>query len=444
MENKVKESTEAEVRAAVTKAKAAQEKWRSIGLEERIKVLRKLHAELSKRREELALLETKEMGKPIKESLSLDIDSGLDYFKWYLDNAQKYISPEVTFEDDKSKHTVYYEPTGTTAVISPWNFPFSNFVWGVAANLVVGNTVVYKHSEECILFGKRIEEIVNKVLPKGVFYVVHGGPKVGKLLINQDVDLICFTGSAEVGQQIYQTAAKKFIKVVLELGGSAPGLVFEDADLDSVMESIYFNRFFNCGQVCDGLKRLLVHKSIFDRVVEGLKQTIRSKKVGNPEDKDTDIGPLVSEKQLKTLEAQVKDAVDKGAKVVIGGKHVENLAGPYYEPTLLTNVKPDMKVWREEVFGPVLPIVPFSSEDEAIRLANDTSYGLGAYIFTRDKEKALRVAGKLQTGMVAVNNTTYVMPCNPFGGYKKSGIGREHGKYGLRELCQVKVISIDK
>jgi succinate-semialdehyde dehydrogenase/glutarate-semialdehyde dehydrogenase len=175
-----------------------------------------------------------------------------------------------------------------------------------------------------------------------------------------------------------------------------------------------------------------------------LKRLLEAKKVGDPENKDTEIGPLVSEKQLKTLELQVEDAISKGAKVVIGGKRPQNLKGNYYLPTLLVNIKPNMKVWTEEVFGPVLPIIPFSSESEAIALANDTKYGLGGYIFTRDNKKALRVAEKLKTNGIAVNNATYVLPCNPFGGYKQSGIGREHGKYGLRELCQVKVISLEK
>ena len=290
---------------------------------------------------------------------------------------------------------------------------------------------------------QKIEEIISNILPEGVFCEVYGGPKVGNLLVHQDIDMICFTGSTTVGQHIYEVASKKLIRIVLELGGSAPGIVFEDTDLDSVMDSIYYNKFLNCGQVCDGLKRLLVHKNIFNETVEKLKEVTERKNVGNPEDKDTDIGPLVSEKQLKTLQLQVKDALSKGAKIVTGGKRL-NINGAYYSPTLLINVKPDMKVWKEEVFGPVLPIVKFSSEDEAIRLANDTKYGLGGYIFTTNKERALRIAKRVKTGMVAVNNSTYVIPSNPFGGYKKSGIGREHGKYGLRELCQIKVISIEK
>ena len=437
----MQESSREEVVRAVNKANSAKDEWNFIGLGKRIEILRKLYKKLESNKEELAQFETKEMGMPIKES-RVDIDSGLNYFKWYLDNASTYISPETTHEDDKSIHKVYYEPRGTAAVISPWNFPFSNFIWGVTSNLVVGNTVVYKHSEDCIIFGRKMEKLVSEIgLPEGVFLAVPGGPKVGEYLVNQNVDIICFTGSSEVGQKLYKIAAEKFIPIILELGGSAPGIVFEDANVDEVVDSIYLGKFLNCGQVCDGLKRLLVHESIFDSTIEKLRNYIEKKKVGDPLEENTDIGPLVSEKQLKTLQKQVEDAVNKGAKIVIGGKHIR---GNFFEPTILTNIKKDMKVWKEEVFGPVLPIVPFSSEDEAIELANDTEYGLGGYVFSSDKEKAQRVASKLKTGMVAINNSLYVHPFNPFGGYKKSGIGREHGKYGLRELCQIKVVSMEK
>lgn len=443
MTTTIKTSPPNDIRNAVKNANAAQQQWHSLGLNGRTNILLRLYQELEKRKEELALLETKEMGMPIKQSLA-DIDSGLNYFKWYLDNAEKYLSPEVTHEDTKSLHKVYYEPVGTVAVISPWNFPFSNFIWGVTPNLVVGNTVVYKHSEECMVFGKKIEDIIKRSgVPAGVFSEVYGGPRVGDFLVHQDIDMICFTGSTQVGQHLYEVASKKLIRVVLELGGSAPGIVFKDADLDAVMESIYFNKFLNCGQVCDGLKRLLVEKNIFDESVEKLRHTLEGKKVGDPQEQDTELGPLVSEKQLKTLETQVKDAVSKGARIIIGGKR-SGIKGNYYMPTLLTNIKPNMKVWKEEVFGPVLPIVPFASEEEAVRLANDTEYGLGAYVFTKDEKKAARVAAKIKSGMVAVNNASYILPCNPFGGYKMSGIGREHGEYGLRELCQIKVVAMEK
>lgn len=437
-------SSEQEIKIKVSKAQSAKKGWKDIGIEERSKMLRRVAEEIKKRKEEIALLATNEMGMPISQSL-FDVDGALDYFSWYIDNASKYLFPETTYEDDKSIHKVYYEPIGVATVITPWNFPLSNFVWGVIQNLVAGNTVVFKHSEEVPLFGKLVEDIMKAGdLPEGVFGEIYGDGSVGDYLVHQNIDLIWFTGSTKVGQHLYTVGAEKFIKVLLELGGSAPGIVFDDADVDGVLESIYNAKFTNCGQVCDGLKRLIVHESKFNEVVEKLKALLTSKKVGDPEDKTTDIGPLVAKRQLLLLQEQVKDALDKGAEVVTGGKQPARPEGAYYEPTLLTKIKTTMRVWQEEVFGPVLPILSFKTNDEAIQMANDTKYGLGSYIFTKDKEKALRIAANIDAGMVSVNKAYYLQPCNPFGGYKESGLGREHGKYGLRELSQIKVVSIEK
>lgn len=441
---KVQVSSEQEIKNKVSQAQSAKKNWKDTGIEERAKVLRKANDEIKKRKGEIALLATREMGMPISQS-RLDVDGALVYFNWYLYNASKYLSPEITYEDDKSIHKVYYEPIGVAAVITPWNFPISNFVWGVIQNLMVGNTVVFKHSEEVPLFGKLIEDIMEASnLPEGVFGEVYGDGTVGDYLVHQDIDLIWFTGSTKVGKDLYKVGAEKFIKVLLELGGSAPGIVFDDADVDRVLESIYSGKFANCGQVCDGLKRLIVHESRFGEVVEKLKKLLQSKKVGNPEDEKTDIGPLVAKRQLDLLQEQVKDALDKGAEVITGGKQPTNLKGAYYEPTLLTKVKTNMRVWQEEVFGPVLPIISFKTYEEAIQLANDTKYGLGSYVFSQDKEKAFRLASQIYAGMVSINNAYYLQPSSPFGGYKESGLGREHGKYGLRELSQIKVVSIEK
>lgn len=440
----VEVSIEKEIKNKVQKARLAADKWKELGLKARVNLLRKVADSFEKRREDLALLEAKEMGMPITQSRQ-EVDDGIRYFNWYLEMSEKYLSPEVVYEDDTTKHTVFYEPVGVAAVIVPWNFPLSNFVWGCGQSLIVGNTVVFKHSEECPLSGKLIEEIVNSVgLPEGVFSEVYGDGRVGDYLVHQGIDLICFTGSTNVGKQLYKIGAEKFIKVILECGGSAPGIVFEDVDLDKVIETIYFDRFINCGQACDALKRLIVHESRLTEVVEKLTNLLKAKKVGDPKDQSTDIGPLVAKRQLELLESQVKDALDKGAKVVIGGKRPETLQGAYYEPTILTNITFDMRMWQEEVFGPVLPIVTFKTEEEAIKQANNTKYGLGAYVFTEDKEKVQRVASQVKSGMVSINNATYLQPCSPFGGYKESGMGREHGKFGFMELTQAKVVAMEK
>jgi len=281
-------------------------------------------------------------------------------------------------------------------------------------------------------------------LPEGVFSEIYGAGDVGWELANGNVNLIWFTGSTKVGHDLYKLAGEKFIKAILELGGSNPGIVFEDVNIQEIVSKIYTKRFRVCGQTCDALKRLIVHHSVFDEVVEKLKNEIESKKVGDPESQETDIGSLVAKRQLTLLESQVKDAIDKGAKVITGGKRPQSLKGAYYLPTILTNVKRDMRVWKEEVFGPVLPIISFRDEDDAVRIANDTKYGLGALVFTEDKEKAERVARKIEAGTVEVNSADHWLSCNPFGGYKESGMGREHAKQGFRELCQIKVISMKK
>ncbi|MEK7517363.1 MAG: aldehyde dehydrogenase family protein [Patescibacteria group bacterium] len=434
-------STKDDIRNKVKKANLAKREWKDLGVDERVRFIRRVVDKLKENKEELALLATQEMGIPISQSRN-DVDDAIRYFIWYLDNAKKYLSPEIVYQDDKITHKVFYEPLGVAAVIIPWNFPLSNFVWGCGQNLISGNTVVLKHSEECPLFGKRLEELIESCgLPDGVFSEVYGDGKIGDYLVHQDIGLISFTGSTKVGKHLYKVAGEKFIKIVSEMGGSAPGIIFEDADLEKALETTYYNRFSNCGQACDALKRLIVHESKFAQVAQELKELLSSKKIGDSEKESTDIGPLVAKRQLELLELQVKDAIDKGAKILIGGRRPKNLHGAYYEPTILTNVNRKMRVWQEEVFGPVLPIVSFKTEEEAISLANDTKYGLGAYIFTEDKEKALCVASQIDAGMVGINNASYLQPCSPFGGYKDSGIGREHGKFGFNELTQVKVVA---
>ncbi len=437
-------STEKEIQEKVELAHGSQKDWNAIGLSKRIGLLKSLLPLFNSQKEKLALLASKEMGMPYSEAID-DLNSGIEYFTWYLENAEKYLKPEITFEDENEVHKVIYEPKGVVIVIVPWNFPFSNIIWQVGQNLIVGNTVVFKHSEETPLFGKEIEKIfLDSRLPSGVFNEVYGDGEVGDILARQDISMICFTGSSRVGKQLYKIAAEKFIPVLMELGGSAPGIVFEDADIDKVFESIYFNKFLNCGQVCDGLKRLIVHESKFDEVVDKLKKIVENKKVGNAKNEDTEIGPLVAKRQLELLQEQVKDAISKGAEIVTGGKIPEGLKGAFYEPTLVININRDMRIWQEEVFGPVLPIVRFKTYEEAIKLANDTKYGLGSYVFTEDKQNFIKASSEIETGMVSHNNVLYLKPCNPFGGNKDSGLGKEHGKYGFHELCQIKIVSMEK
>ncbi len=433
-----------EIREKISLAQKAKTDWKDMGVEKRMIYVREIYDKLMKRKEGLIESIIRETGKCLKDA-HIEIDRYGKGFKWFLENAEASLKDEITFEDEKTIHKIVYEPFGVAAVITPWNYPFGMFVWGVIPNLLAGNVVIFKHSEECPLTGRLIEEIIKTTeLPKGVFSEVYGNGKTGRLLIKQNINLIWFTGSSAVGKEIYKEAAQKFIKAVLEMGGSNPGIIFEDADIDRFIDKIYAKRFIVCGQTCDALKRLIVHESLFDEVVRKIKIKIEEKRVGDPEDEATDIGSLVAKRQADLLDLQVKDAIKKGAKVITGGKTPKNLKGAYYLPTVLTKVTKNMRVWNEETFGPVLVIVPFKTEEEAINLANDTRYGLGSLIFTADKERAKRLSAKLESGTVEINSAIHWISCNPFGGYKESGMGREHGKHGFQELTQIKVVSMEK
>ncbi len=433
-------SSDMEIKKRVELAHQAKRTWKELGATKRIQLLRPFYNEFEKNKEKIALLITREMGKPMAESKE-EVIEGLEFVKYEFDHGASYLKDEIACQDTESVSRVIFEPRGVAAVILPWNYPFLMFLWGVIPNLIAGNVVVVKHSEQCPLSGKLMAEIMELGdLPKGVFSEIYGDGVQGKYLISQNIDLIWFTGSSKVGTHLYEIAGQKFIKAILEMGGSSPALVFEDADLNSAAEGVYKKRFYNCGQICNAAKRLIVHESIFKSMVDKIKHVIESKIVGDPEDEKTDIGSLVSKKQLEVLVSQVEDAVSRGAQVVVGGKVPESLKGVYYLPTLLTNITPEMKVWSEEVFGPVLSIVPFKTEEEAIALANDTRFGLGAYIYTQDAERARRVASRIEAGMIKINQGESSEPCCPFGGYKLSGMGREHGKYGYYELCQTKAV----
>ena len=439
----VKQTDINEIKDIVNESRKAFETWGYLSIEQRVLYIERLKDIIKSKKREFAELITNEMGMPISESL-YDIDSGLEYIEWYIDNVEKVIGDKITYEDEKEIDKIIFEPKGVAAVIIAWNFPFSSFVWQAVTNLIVGNTVIIKHSELVPLCSKFIYDMVNSILPENVYNVVYGAGDVGKALAEQEIDLICFTGSTRTGQSLYKIAGEKFIEAVMECGGSAPGIVFEDADVNDIIEAIYINKFANSGQICDGQKRLIVHNSKIEEVCNKFKLLVESKNIGNPLDEKTEIGPLVSKEQLEKIENQMADAINKGAKVICGGQRLKNTDGNYYLPTILTNITKEMKVYNEEVFGPVIPIIGFDTIEEAIELANDTEYGLGGYIYTKDRKKFDTVVKQLKTGMIALNNLYYLRPCNPFGGYKKSGIGRNNSEFGLKELCNIKVVTYEK
>lgn len=440
----VEVSTSRDIEIAVQKAHKAAFFWAETPIEKRAEFIRKLKELILKDKENIARLITEEVGKPIRESRD-DIDFDQKYLEYFINAGPEILAEKIVFEDEKSRGKIVFEPYGVAAVISPWNFPIGMPLWGIAPNLIAGNTVVFKPSEETPLVGQKLADLIAKTgLPKGVFNIIHGNGKVGAKLLDSDIDLVWFTGSTKVGQKIYEKAGKKFIKAILELGGSSPAIVFQDADIESTVEEIFMARFLNCGQVCTAIKRLFVAEPIFEEFVAKLKTRVEKVKIGDPMDETSEMGSLVSKKQLNLLEDQIFDAKKKGAKIITGGKRPANLKGAYYLPTFLTNIKKNMRVYTEEVFGPVLPVMSFKNINEAIELANDTIYGLSAEIYTKDKKLAENIARKIKAGTVAINTDSYFKPECPFGGYKKSGMGREMGEYGMQEFTQMKHIHFKK
>lgn len=441
----VEASTEQEIKDAVAKARTAQPKWAALTQTERNAAIESFVKVCDKHADEIAELMSKEMGKPIVQARA-QVKESPDFFHAQIEMAEKVLAAEIIYEDDTQRHHLTREPLGVIVCIMPWNFPFLNIPWQMGQALLAGNTVVFKQSEEVIVFSQLMAKLIGESdIPEGVCTAVFGDGAVGELLVQQQsLDAIMFTGSTRTGQHITELAAKTSTRVLTEMGGSAPGIVFEDADVPAIIDTLYMMRFDNTGQYCDGLKRLLVHESKLDEVLAALKKVNSSKKIGDALDEKIDLGPLVAKRQVDLLKGQLQDALGKGARVVFGGKEPEGLEGAYFEPTLITSISFDMRVWKEEVFGPVLPVATFKTEDEAVRLANSTIYGLGAFVFTTDKDRYFRVAKQIQSGIVAHNNALYFSTTTPFGGYKASGNSRSLGVEGFHEVTQIKVISEEK
>jgi len=438
-------STERDIRGAVERAREALPNWAGMSLDERSQRLTSFIEVSKSRAEEIAQLIARETGRPIRSSRH-NVQRGNDYLEAYLEMAGKYLAPQVTRETATEIHQVFREPRGVVAAILPWNYPFMNVAWQCGQALIAGNTIVYKNSEENPMFTELLAELIDSSdVPRGVFNVLYGDGRTGESLANQDIDMITFTGSTRTGHALARIAAERFVPIVTELGGSSPLVLFDDVELtDDIIAYIANSRFANSGQTCDSVKRLIVQNNRFGEVVNRVCHYISGQKIGDASDEDTEIGPLIAKRQVDLIEAQVQDAINRGAKVELGGAKPEGLLGAYYLPTVLTDVKPDMRVWQEETFGPILPIVAFETEEEAIRMANDTIYGLTAQVITNDNSRFQRVASQLKAGSVGQNRVNTRNPINPFGGYKESGMGRLHGEFGFNEVTQAKVVSAEK
>jgi len=437
-------STESEIIQKVADSKEEQKRWAKLTLDERISYLNNVYDVFTSKIEGLAQLVSKEMWMPIKLS-RFEIESGLNYFKWNLDNAKKYLSPKVTFENETEIHKIHFEAKWVIWIMIPWNFPFSIFIRQTIQSLLVWNTIIMKHSKETCLFWKALEKVfIEAWFPENVFIEVYWGSEIADILVEQDLDMICFTWSTRVGKMLYKKAAEKFIPIIMELWWSAPWIVFGDVVVDDVVETIFQKRFWYSWQVCDGLKRLIVHESLYDEMVKKLRNYVWARKIGDAINDDTDIWPMVWMKQIVSLERQLEDAIEKWAKIVTWWKRYEWLDWAYFEPTILTDISFDMQVWNTEVFWPILPIVPFKTYEEAIALANDTEYWLGWYVYTNDKDLYDKVSMDLNTGMILQNTTGYEAPTNPFWWVKNSWLWRENWEFWFYDVSDIKIVAGQK
>ena len=431
-----------DVDLAVSSAKKAYSSWSFSTKEERIKLLEKLYENYKKRWADIAEAITTEMGAPKDFATKLQAGTGAAHLKSFI----RYLK-SFEFEKPLGEHApnqrLIYEPKGVCALITPWNWPMNQVCLKVMPALASGCTMVLKPSELAPLSSMILAELIDETkFPAGVFNLVNGdGATTGNALTSHpDVNMISFTGSTRAGALISQNAAKDFKRVSLELGGKGANIIFKDADPEAI-ERGALRCFRNSGQSCNAPTRMLVEKSMYKEAIERLKKYTENFEVGDPKKEGEHIGPVISETQYNKIQTLIKKGIDEGAKLVAGGPgKPEGLEKGYFvKPTVFADVNNDMDIARTEIFGPVLSVMPFENEEEAIQIANDTPYGLTNYIQTQDKEKVKRVARKLRSGMVDVNGAGIAVDA-PFGGFKHSGIGREAGEHGLEEFLEVKAV----
>ena len=421
----------------VVKAKRAFPEWKK-DYEKRRSYIYNLVEYLKKNKMELAKVATSEMGKTIKESIG-EVEKCAWALEFYADNGDSFLADEV-LNTDARKSFLTFEPLGVIGSIMPWNFPYWQALRFAAPCLMAGNVIVMKPSRVTMQTGIEIEKAFTESgIPDGIFQTVVGSVESANHLIDSDVNAVTFTGSTDAGAKVGQRAAMNLKKCVLELGGSDPFIVLDDAIIEKAAEGAVKGRFINCGQSCVASKRFFVSKNIAKDFIELFIKKASQLKVGDPTLIETDIGPLSSKGSLETISGIVEDAKEKGAEILLGGSKIDG-KGYFYQPTILTNVKPNMRIAKEETFGPVAPITIVENESEAVRLANDTEFGLGASIWTKDLAKAEKISRRIESGIVSVNNVVISDPRIPFGGIKHSGFGRELSRYGMLEFVNIKSV----
>ena len=378
------------------------------------------------------------MGKAIKESRS-EVDKCAWTIEYFADNGEVFASEEV-INTDARKSIVTYEPLGVIGSIMPWNFPYWQALRFAAPSLMVGNTIILKPASATMQCGIEIENIFRKAgVMAGIFQTLIGNSSIAETLIDSNINAVTFTGSVPVGAKVAMRATSQLKKTVLELGGSDPFIVCEDADIEKTSTGAVKGRFINCGQSCIASKRFIVVRSVAKEFIERFVQKTEKLKIGDPLSDDTDIGPLVNAKSLNNMESLVTDSVREGAEIITGGERAYS-KGFYYRPTIMKNVSPKMNIANEEVFGPIAPIITVDDENEAVNIANDSKYGLGASIWTQDLDRAEKLSRAVESGIVTVNNVVVSDPRVPFGGIKNSGFGRELSRFGMLEFVNIKSI----
>ena len=437
-----------EVRQAVARARAAQESWGLLSVGERCRRLSWFKDALVTRAEEVADLLSRETGKPRIEALTHEILIVADLVAFYAKKAPVWLAPqELDLHLMKQKKAyVHYPPLGVVGILSPWNFPFSIPIGDVMGALVAGNAAVLKPSEVTPLIALKAKEIYDAVgLPPDLFQVVTGGPQTGAALIDGGVDKVVFTGSVAGGRKVAAACGERLIPCTMELGGKAAAIVCDDADLERAARAIVWGGFANNGQVCVSVERVLAVDEIHDALVSRVVELASKLRQGDPGTEEVDVGAITFPRQLEVAERLVADAVAKGATVRVGGKRPSR-RGQYFEPTVLTDCTENMDVMREEIFGPVVPIMRVRNEREAIRIANDSHLGLAGYVFTKDRDRGKRIAEQIRAGSVQVNDvlSTYAIAEAPFGGVKASGFGRVHGREGLLSMCETRCVNYDR
>ncbi|MFL5893989.1 MAG: NAD-dependent succinate-semialdehyde dehydrogenase [Thermoleophilaceae bacterium] len=441
----IADATKDDALAALGAAAGAQAEFAAMSPMDRGEILRRAYEAMTERADDLALLMTLEMGKPVEESKA-EIAYAADFFYWYAGEAARVDGHYGVSYNGKGRVLVMQQPVGPTILITPWNFPMAMGTRKIGPAIAAGCTMVWKPAKQTPLSALALAQILEEAgLPPGVLNLItasSSGDTMEPLIRDGRARKLSFTGSTEVGRTLIEQSAEKILKVSMELGGNAPFLIFEDADLDAAVEGALLAKMRNIGEACTSANRFHVAEGVADKFAKLLADKMGSLKVGRGTDEGVKVGPLIDDNQRGKVAELVEDAVEKGAEAIVGG-HIVDGRGYFYEPTVLSNIRDDARVLKEEIFGPVAPVKGFQSEEEAIAAANDTEYGLVAYVFTRDIKRALRVCEGLETGMVGLNQGMVSNVGAPFGGVKQSGIGREGGRWGLEEFLETKYVAIN-